>query len=119
MVTVDSLTGTRRPSSGSFKPDHDGVSVYRKRRLQEAGLSAADVVKAPINLVASLLIGEIRSLPPLGVRDDPWPLGIDDPTHPRNAAHALIVGWTGMGVSDRRRLQKSLVSLPSLRFIYP
>ena len=30
MVAVDLETGERRPTSGAFKPDDDGVSVFRR-----------------------------------------------------------------------------------------
>ncbi len=119
MVSEDSLTGERRPSSGAFMPDDDGVSVYRESKLQEAGLGAADVVRSPLNLVVSIEVGDVRSVPPLGVWDDPWPQGIDEPEHPRNAAHALIVGWEGLSRNQSRERQRALTKLPSLRFIYP
>ena len=119
MIAVDVLTGDRRPTSGAFKPDDDGVSVYRESLLQQASLSAADVVRAPQNLVVALPVGAVRSIRPLGVRDDPWPTRIPDEDHPRNAAHALINGWDGLSTSERRRRQKALAELPSLEFIYP
>ncbi|MDA8281348.1 MAG: hypothetical protein M0Z63_13195 [Actinomycetota bacterium] len=119
MIAVDVLTGALRPSSGAFKPDDDGVSVYRESLLQRDSLTPADVVRAPQNLVVALRVGAVRSIRPLGVRDDPWPAGIPDEDHPRNAAHALIKGWDGLTTSERRRRQKALAELPSLEFIYP
>ena len=118
MVVVDALSGARRPSSGAFKPDDDGVSVYREGVLRSRGLTAADLVVRPGNLVVSLPVGAVRAIS-LGVRDDPWPRGIPDPDHPRNAAHALIVGWDGLGKSARRQRQRALSELPSLRFVFP
>lgn len=121
MVTIDLATGVCRPTSGAFrcKPDEDGVSVYRESVLAAAGLTAAALVKAPQNLVLSLGIAEVRSRAHLGVGNDPWPQDVDEPDHPRNAAHALIVGWTGLTKSQRRERQVALATLPSLRFIYP
>gem|GEM_PF-2305848 len=119
MIAVDVLTGARRPSSGAFKPDDDGVSVYRESLLQRDSLEAVDVVRAPQNLVVALPVGAVRSIRPLGVRDDPWPTGIPDEDHPRNAAHALIKGWNGLSTGERRRRQRALAALPSIEFIYP
>lgn len=119
MVAVDVITGERRPTSGAFAPDADGVSVYRESRLRAIGMTAADLVKSPQNLVVALGIGEIRSLAQLGVRDDPWPADIVDAEHPRNAAHALITGWAGLSRSERRERQRTLTRLPSLRFLHP
>lgn len=118
MVVVDALSGNRRPSSAAFKPDDDGVSVYREGVLRSRGLSAADLVVQPGNLVVSLPVSAVRALS-LGVRNDPWPRDIPDPDHPRNAAHALIVGWDGLGKSARRQRQKALSELPTLRFVFP
>jgi len=119
MIAIDALTGLRRPSSGAFKPDDDGVSVYRESRLIENELTAADVVRAPQNLVVAITVADVRSIPPLGVRDDPWPVDIPDEEHLRNAAHALIVGWNGLTRSERRRHQQQLTECPSLEFIFP
>lgn len=121
MLYVDPITGGRRPTTAVFhvKPDEDGVSVYRERVLHGHGLTAADVVKAPQNLVASLGVGDVRSAVPLDVRDDPWPEDIPDHLHPRNAAHALIVGWAGLTKSQRKEHQVALVNAPSLHFVYP
>lgn len=119
MIAVDVLTGARRPSSGAFKPDDDGVSVYRESLLQRDSLEAVDVVRAPQNLVVALPVGAVRSIRPLGVRDDPWPTGIPNEDHPRNAAHALIKGWNGLSTGERRRRQRALAALPSIEFIYP
>lgn len=117
MIAVDLKTQERRPTSGAFKPDDDGVSVYRKSKLAAAALTAADLVRAAQNVVVSLDVGEIRSLAQLGVHDDAWPGDVDDPEHPRNGAHALIVGWNGLGKNQRIERQRALTRLPSLRFV--
>lgn len=121
MVYVDPLTGERRPTTGAFlaKRDEDGVSVYREQLLVAAGLGPADVVTASHNLVVSVGVADVRSVTPLDVRDDPWPGDVPDPTHARNAAHALVVGWTGLSKSQRRERQLALVNAPSLTFVYP
>jgi len=119
MLRIDLATGERRPTSGAFQPDEDGVSVYRESRLHEQDLTAADLVKAPQNLVVSLGVGEIRAVANLGVRDDPWPSDVDQADHPRNAAHALITGWAALSRNERRERQRALATLPSLQFVYP
>ena len=118
MVVVDAVSGDRRPSSGAFKPDEDGVSVYRKSLLEDRQLTPADLAPRPGNLVVSINVGEVRSLS-LDVEDDPWPQGIPEHDHPRNAAHALIVGWDGLSTSARKQRQRALSSLPSLEFAFP
>lgn len=115
-VAVDQLTGVRRPSSGAFQPDDDGVSVYRRSILLANDLGPDDVRNAPLNLIASVEVGDLRSIT-LGVRDDPWPADIDEPDHPRNAAHALIKGLEALGKNPRRRRQKQLVALASVTLI--
>jgi len=119
MIRTDLATGERRPSSGSFKPDEDGVSVYRESKLKEVGLQPAAIIKKPWNLVVGLLVGDVRAISPLGVRDDPWPAGIEEPDHPRNAAHALIVGWDELSTGQRMKRQQALAKSPSMTFIYP
>ena len=116
MITTDAATCQRRPTSGAFKPDEGGVSVYRESRLHAAGLTAADLVRAPQNRVVGLGVGDVRSVSPLDVHDDPWPAGIAEPEHPRNAAHALITGWDGLTRNERRDRQVALTRLPSFRF---
>jgi hypothetical protein len=117
MIAVDLKTQRRRPSSGAFQPDSDGVSVYRKSRLEAARLTAADIKRAPQNIVVGLGVGEIRTTTQLGVHDDAWPTYTDDPTHLRNGAHALIVGWQGLSKNQRRQSQRALTRPPSLRFV--
>jgi hypothetical protein len=116
MVAVDPLTGVRRPSSGAFKPDPD-VSVYRTSVLASHGLDAQALVKAPHNLVVSIEVSDVRRHAGLGVRADPWPQDIEDPRHLRNAAHALIIGWSGLSKNQRRERQRALATAPSLRFV--
>lgn len=115
-VAVDQLTGERRPSSGAFSPDPDGVSVYRHTVLLAHDLGPGDVRRAPRNLLASVEVGDLRSIT-LGVRDDPWPPDTDEPDHPRNAAHALIKGFERLTRNERRRRQKELVALPSVTLV--
>lgn len=121
MVYVDPLTGEPRPTTGAFAPKRgeDGVSVYREQLLTSAGLGVGDVVVAPTNLVVRLTVADVRAVPPLDVRDDLWPTDVPDPRHPRNGAHALIVGWDGLGKNPRKAAQRALVEAPSLSFIYP
>lgn len=116
MVAIDQVTGSRRPSSGSFKPDADGVSVYRRGLLEQSGLGPEDVIRGPRNLVVGVEVGDVRSIG-LGAWNDPWPTGIPDPEHPRNAAHALITGLEH-GKKTRLRRQQALVALPSIEFVY-
>lgn len=116
MVAVDLETGARRPSSGAFKPDEDGVSVYRRGLLTVTGLGPDDVVRHPLNLVVSVDVRDVRSIG-LGARDDPWPSDIDEPDHPRNAAHALITGLERLSRGERKHRQKALVALPSITFV--
>jgi len=66
----------------------------------------------------SIPVADVLSIP-LGAQPDPWPSDIPDPEHPRNAAHALIVGWEGLTKSARKERQRALASLPSLRFVFP
>jgi hypothetical protein len=118
MVAVDQATGERRPTSGAFKPDDDGVSVYQQSVLRAHGLGPADLVRSSLNLVVEVLAGDLRTID-LDVRPDPWPGDTDDPGHPRNAAHALIVGMERLGKKARLNKQRALVRLASIRFAYP
>jgi hypothetical protein len=117
MIAVDLATHKRRPTSGAFKPDAEGVSIYRKSKLDAAALTHTDLVRGPQNVVVSLEVGEIRSVAHLAVRDDPWPADVDDPSHARNSAHALIVGWSGLSKNQRIERQRTLTRLPSLNII--
>ena len=113
MVTVDTVTGEERPSSGAFLPDEEGVSVYRVTILEELGLTWRDVVKTQLNRNVELDVHEVRALPPLEVEPDPWPQEIDEPDHARNAAHALITGWAELPWNQRTRLARKLAQAAS------
>lgn len=114
MLVRDSITGSIRPSSGAFRPDDDGISVYREQSLRAVALGPPDLRITPDDLVFGLEVGDARALA-LDVRDDPWPTGIADEVHPRNAAHALIVGFETLSRGQRKRKQDGLVRAPSLR----
>lgn len=116
MVVTDLEIGERRPTSGSFQPDDDGISVFRRSVLRANKLGPDDLIKHPQNLVVSVDVADVRSIE-LGVRNDPWPSDIDDADHPRNAAHALITGFEQLSHKERRRRQKKLVTLPSITFV--
>ena len=114
-VAIRKDTGARRPSSAGFDPDTDGLSVFRQAVLlaQDPPLGPADVGE----IVAGFTVADVRSLR-LGVKDDPWPKDVQDPDHPRYAAHALITGLVELGRSPRRRRQKELVEVPSMRIVH-
>ncbi len=108
-----------RPTSGAFNPDPDGVSVFRHACLLALlpPLGPSDLVVSPENVVVGFTVGDVRSLN-LGVKDDPWPIDVPDPDHPRNAAHALIIGLNGLGRNARSRQQKLLAEVPSMKFVH-
>jgi len=114
MVTIDRATGLRRPSSGAFKPDEDGVSVFRESLLRRHTLSAEVVADRSLRqLIASISVGQVRQ-GDMGVRDDPWPPDVPDPSHPKWEAHALIVGLEDLPKNDRIRKQRLLASQATL-----
>lgn len=113
MICIDSLTGEERPTSGSFMPDDDGVSVYRLVTLEALGLTWRDVVKTRWNRVVELEVSGVRAITPLDVLSDSWPHGVDEPAHPRNAAHALITGWAGLSKNERHRRAQGLAQIAS------
>jgi hypothetical protein len=115
---VDRETGERWPTSAAFtpKPQEDGLSVYRRMRLEAAGLDASAVAIRAEHIVFGMDTGDVRAIK-LGVRDDAWPTGIFDQEHPRNAAHALIVGWEGMTRGEIKRRARALAKLPSLKLV--
>lgn len=117
MIAVDVVTGARRPSTAAFKPDHDGISVYRLSLLEAAGLGPADVCTRPGHLVVGLSVEDVRRLE-LGVRNDPWPTDVEDSTHPRHGAHALITGLERLPTGERKQRQRALVKSGSLRFLH-
>lgn len=116
---VDTTTGERWPTSAAFKPkpQEDGLSVYRRSKLAEAGLDASAVATAPGHVVFGVSTGDVRSIK-LGVRDDPWPRDVPDPGHPRHSAHALVIGWDGLTRGERARRARELAKLPSMRLAY-
>jgi hypothetical protein len=116
----DSITGEPvRPTSGAFQPDSDGLSVYRKSILnsQKPPLGPADVAMTSENVIISFTAGQVRSIS-LGINDDPWPQDVPDPKHPRNAAHALVIGWEELGKKARIRRQKDFANL-AFQFVHP
>lgn len=114
MVTIDKATGLRRPSSGAFKPDEDGISVFRDSVLRKRELSAEVLADRSLGqLIASIRVGQVRQ-GDMGVRDDPWPPGVPDPSHPKWEAHALIVGFEQLSKNDRIRKQRLLASQATL-----
>lgn len=117
---TDSVTGESRPTSAAFLPKsgEDGLSVFRHARLAAAGLDASAVALEAKHSVFGLRTDEVRSLK-LGVRDDPWPKDIPDADHPRNGAHALIVGWDAMSRSEVKRQARELAKLAATRLVHP
>lgn len=116
-VFVDALTGTTRPTSGSFMPDADGLSIYRRDILDQNALTAVDVTIDPTtNGVCSVDVGDVRSLG-LGLRNNPWPADSDG--HPRDIAHALVKGLNELGRKPQLRCRQALAKLPSTRMVYP
>jgi hypothetical protein len=116
---VDTATGQRWPTSAAFKPKprEDGLSVYRRSKLAEAGLDASAVATAPGHVVFGVSAGDVRSIK-LGVRDDPWPGDVPDPGHSRHGAHALVIGWAGLTRGERGRRARELARLPSMSLAY-
>lgn len=115
----DEETGERWPTSAAFKPkpDEDGLSVYRQSKLAEVALDASAVATAPEHVVFGVNAGDVRSIK-LGVRDDAWPSDVLDPEHPRNGAHALVIGWNDLTRGERGRRARELTKLPSMRLAY-
>jgi hypothetical protein len=117
MLYTDLVTGEIRPSSGAFKPDSDGVSVFREGVLEAALLEPSAIMRRHDDLVARLLVSDVRALT-LDVVDDPWPGDVDDPANRCYVAHALIVGWNGLGKKRRVKLQRELAQHPNLVSVY-
>ena len=117
-VVEDPASRERRPSSGGFSHDTDGVSVFRRSLLLEHDppLNASDVGMTPEDIIVGFNVADVRSLQ-LGVRNDLWPKDVIDPEHPRYCAHALITGLGQLGKSARIKTQKKLASLPSMKFL--
>jgi hypothetical protein len=93
-------------------------SVYRHSILSNLTppLGARDVAPRPDDVVIGFTVADVRAVK-LGVKNDPWPEDVVDPDHPRNAAHALTVGWHGLGRKARIRRQQELTRLPSMAFV--
>jgi hypothetical protein len=106
-----------RPASSAFRPDADGLSVYRHSILisQDPPLGPADVAVSPGNVVISFTVAQVRSIS-LGIKNDFWPQ--DVPDHPRNSSHALVIGWGGLEGKARVRRQKQFAEL-TFQFVYP
>ncbi|MFB7982473.1 hypothetical protein [Streptomyces vinaceus] len=104
------------PSSAAFAPDTDGASVYLDSLVQARNLTPVDVTHAVTDSVWTLPVEQVRALN-LGVRRDPWPQDVDDPEHPRYAAHALITGLIGLSKKQRIRAQKGLANSASLKCV--
>jgi hypothetical protein len=105
-LVPDLVTGRKRVSSGAFTPDEDGLSVYLLDLLMSAGQDHGAVRARSDDVVVGFTAGEARRLT-LGVRPDPWPPDTPDSGHPRNAAHALVVGWPA-AAKGRKSLQRAL-----------
>lgn len=115
-VSVDKLTGERRPSSAAFEPDEDGLSVYREAILIRSGLSAGDLTRSPDDPVVGFTAGDVRGVG-LDVLADPWPKDVPDLDHPKHGAHALITGLNGLGSKQQLRLRRALAKVPSMKFV--
>lgn len=108
MFKIDSATGIERPTSAAFKYQNDGLSVFREKILVANDLNYRDIILKPGQVVASLHVEQIRSCNGLGVCNDPWPKGIPDENHKRNAAHALVVGWNSLSKLEAKAHQRFL-----------
>lgn len=112
MVT-DEQSGRTRPSSGAFEPDEDGVSVYIERVLRAYDLDSNCLMDQPLQGVVALEVTDVVSggEVALTIVSDPWPQDVEDKSHQRNAAHALIQGLGDLGKKPRRREQRRLATL--------
>ena len=103
-----------KDASRSIKPDEDGVSVFRESVLHRRELSAEVLADRSLGqLIARIRVGTVRE-GDMGVRDDPWPPDVPDPSHPKWEAHALIVGFEDLPKKDRLRKQRLLASQATL-----
>jgi hypothetical protein len=109
MIATDRITGARRPSSGAFKPDEDGVSVYSQAAMTDRNLTVHDLRTGDANVFVALAVSAIRDVTDLDVVGAPWPSYAD--SHRRNAAHALIVGWGSLTKKQRKERQDQLVQM--------
>ncbi|HRY11183.1 MAG TPA: hypothetical protein P5544_14545 [Candidatus Nanopelagicales bacterium] len=103
-VVWDEQTGAERPSTGSFRVDEDGVSVFLLsvlRDLPDPCRSVADADPDRPGRCIELPVGACRDRG-MGVARDP----VDEP--PLGTAHALILAPAEMG---KRRFQKQLAEI--------
>jgi hypothetical protein len=105
MMVTDEASGATRASSGAFRLDSDGCSVYRRSMLEAHDLSAEALVRDPLNVVVSITAFAVRNVR-LGVRPDPWPPDSDG--HPRDVAHALVVNPNELGKKPLHRALQTL-----------
>jgi hypothetical protein len=119
MMTKDRKTGVRRPSSGAFMPDDDGISVYSVWALGKCRLDDAVARKKDSDSLATVPVSQVRGLrvpqnsqAELDVVGDPWPTH-DDPAdeHPRDAAHSLITGLGDLSRKAQRAFQQELAKV--------
>lgn len=117
-VTENSVTKERRPSSGGFTHDTNGVSVFRRSLLlaHDPPLGPSDVGMTPDDIIVGFTVADVRSLD-LGVRNDLWPKDVIDPDHPRYCAHALIIGLDDLGGKAQVKKQRKLAVVPSMTFV--
>lgn len=108
MWAEDKLTHERRVTSAAFVPQEDGLSVYRKVILENYNLHPKDIILNTNQAVLGIKVQEVKNCKGLEVQNDPWPKGIPEEDHLRNAAHALIVGWDSLSRSDRKKYQRFL-----------
>ncbi len=108
-VCVDDCTGEARLSSGNFalEEGEDGVSVYRTHVLETLELEPRCLIRDPLNGVAELPATAVTDAW-LDVKPAPYPDDTGEPEHPRDGAHALILGLAELGRKPRRRVQRAL-----------
>jgi hypothetical protein len=116
---VDDSTGETRLSSGNFalEEGEDGVSVYRTHVLETLELEPRCLIRDPLNGVAELPTKVVTDAQ-LDVKPKPYPDDTGEPEHPRDGAHALILGLANLGKKPRRRVQRAL-AIASTIVIHP
>ena len=99
-----------------FDPEGDttGCSVFRRRVLENNGLSPADVLEDVTWTMVEALVADIRAvvrdgLHPFDVVADPYPRDIDDPPLV-DAAHALITYKDSLPRNAKKKLHQRLAS---------
>jgi hypothetical protein len=105
MMVYDEASGAISVSSGAFRLDSDGCSVYMRSMLEAHDLAAEALVRDPMNVVISITALQVRAVR-LGIRSDPWPPDSDG--HPRDVAHALLVNPYELGKKPLHRACRSL-----------